>query len=64
MRTEQVDISYVVSKIQSYPEYFACQLNVELCISQVVGIEYLFEYVCNGHGSLAVGLVGESGNQQ
>ncbi|CDF36420.1 ATP dependant DNA helicase [Chondrus crispus] len=27
---------------------FACHLNVELCVSRVGGIKYLFKYVCKG----------------
>lgn len=41
-----------------------CQLNVELCISQVEGIYYLCKYVSKGHNRVTEELIGSSSNQR
>ncbi|CDF38382.1 ATP dependant DNA Helicase PIF1 [Chondrus crispus] len=41
-----VDNSWVVPHSPLLLRSFACHLNVELCVSRVGGIKYLFKYVC------------------
>ncbi|CDF33944.1 ATP dependant DNA helicase PIF1 [Chondrus crispus] len=43
-----VDNSWVVPHSPLLLRSFACHLNVELCVSRVGGIKYLFKYVCKG----------------
>ncbi|CDF33021.1 unnamed protein product [Chondrus crispus] len=43
-----VDNSWVVPHSPVLLRSFACHLNVELCVSRVGGIKYLFKYVCKG----------------
>ena len=37
---------------------FGTLMNVELCISKVGSIKYLFKYVCKGHDRVTVEVVG------
>ncbi|CDF33589.1 Putativ ATP dependant DNA helicase [Chondrus crispus] len=48
-----VDNSWVVPHSPLLLRSFACHLNVELCVSRVGGIKYLFKYVCKGQDRAA-----------
>ncbi|CDF37673.1 unnamed protein product [Chondrus crispus] len=48
-----VDNSWVVPYSPVLLRSFACHLNVELCVSRVGGIKYLFKYVCKGQDRAA-----------
>lgn len=39
---------------------FSCHINVELCVSRVDGIKYLFKYVCKGHDRVTMEIIGEN----
>ncbi|CDF40970.1 ATP dependant DNA helicase PIF1 [Chondrus crispus] len=39
---------------------FACHLNVELCVSRVGGIKYLFKYVCKGQDRVTMEITAEN----
>ncbi|CDF41007.1 ATP dpendant DNA helicase [Chondrus crispus] len=48
-----VDNSWVIPHSPVLLRSFACHLNVELCVSRVGGIKYLFKYVCKGQDRAA-----------
>ena len=61
-RTVQVEIdnSWVVPYSPFLSRKFNCHLNVELCVSRVGGIKYLFKYVCKGRDRVTVEFVNET----
>jgi len=59
--TVQLDNSWVVPYNPELTKLFACHLNVELCISRVGGIKYLFKYICKGHDRVTAELMSANG---
>lgn len=53
-RELKVDNSWVVPYSPALLRMFRCHLNVELCISKVGSIKYLFKYVCKGPDRVTV----------
>ncbi len=49
-----VDNSWVVPSSPDLLRKFRTHMNVELCISKVGSIKYLFKYVCKGPGTATV----------
>ena len=52
-----VDNSWFVPHSPDFLRKFGTHMNVELCISKVVSIKFLFKYVCKGHDRVTVELV-------
>ncbi|CDF38585.1 ATP dependant DNA helicase [Chondrus crispus] len=55
-----VDNSWVVPHSPLLLRSFACHLNVELCVSRVGGIKYLFKYVCKGQDRVTMEITAEN----
>ncbi|CDF33636.1 partial DNA helicase [Chondrus crispus] len=55
-----VDSSWVVPHSPVLLRSFACHLNVELCVSRVGGIKYLFKYVCKGQDRVTMEITAEN----
>ncbi|CDF39624.1 Helicase-like protein [Chondrus crispus] len=55
-----VDNSWVVPHCPLLLRSFACHLNVELCVSRVGGIKYLFKYVCKGQDRVTMEITAEN----
>jgi len=58
--TVDVDNSWVVPYCPQLTRMFACHINVELCVSRVGGIKYLFKYVCKGSDRVTVEVIGDN----
>ncbi|CDF37017.1 ATP dependant DNA helicase [Chondrus crispus] len=54
------DNSWVVPHSPLLLRSFACHLNVELCVSRVGGIKYLFKYVCKGQDRVTMEITAEN----
>ncbi|CDF32173.1 unnamed protein product [Chondrus crispus] len=52
--------SWVVPHSPVLLRSFACHLNVELCVSRVGGIKYLFKYVCKGQDRVTMEITAEN----
>ena len=55
-----IDNSWVVPHSPLLLRSFACHLNVELCVSRVGGIKYLFKYVCKGQDRVTMEIIAEN----
>ncbi|CDF77533.1 unnamed protein product [Chondrus crispus] len=55
-----LDNSWVVPHSPLLLRSFACHLNVELCVSRVGGIKYLFKYVCKGQDRVTMEITAEN----
>ncbi|CDF41121.1 unnamed protein product [Chondrus crispus] len=55
-----IDNSWVVPHSPVLLQSFACHLNVELCVSRVGGIKYLFKYVCKGQDRVTMEITAEN----
>ncbi|CDF40386.1 ATP dependant DNA helicase [Chondrus crispus] len=55
-----VDNSWVVPHSPLLLRSFACHLNLELCVSRVGGIKYLFKYVCKGQDRVTMEITAEN----
>ncbi len=53
-RTLTVDTSWIVPYSPDLLRKFKTHMNLELCISKVVSIKYLFKYVCKGPDHVTV----------
>ena len=56
--------SWVVPHLSDLLRKFRTHMNVELCISGVGSIKYLFKYVCKGSDRATVEIVGRYPDQQ
>lgn len=54
-----VNSSWVVPYSPKLLHMFQCHFNVELCLSRVRSIKYLFKYVCKGHYRVSMEIVKE-----
>ncbi|CDF40383.1 ATP dependant DNA helcase [Chondrus crispus] len=52
--------SWVVPHSPVLLRSFACHLNVELCVSRIGGIKYLFKYVCKGPDRVTMEITAEN----
>ncbi len=59
-----LDNSWVVPYLRELLPKFRTHMKVELCISRVGSIKYLFNYVCKGSDRLTVEIVGAPKNKQ
>ena len=59
-----VDNSWVVAHCTKLIMMFDCHINVELCISRVGSIKYLFKYLCKGRDRVTVELTSDDPNQR
>ncbi|CDF41005.1 unnamed protein product, partial [Chondrus crispus] len=59
-RAPSADNSWVVPHSPVLLRSFACHLNVELCVSRVGGIKYLFKYVCKGQDRVTMEITAEN----
>ena len=59
MTSLEVDNSWVVPFSAILIRIFNCHINVELCISRVGSVKYLFKYFCKGKNHATVDLVSE-----
>ncbi|CDF77379.1 unnamed protein product [Chondrus crispus] len=55
-----VDNSWVVPHSPVLLRSFACHLNVELCVSRVGGVKYLFKYLCKGQDRVTMEITAEN----
>lgn len=55
--TGTIDNSWVVPYSPKLSVMFQCHLNVELCVSRIGGIKYLFKYVCKGSDRVTIEMV-------
>ncbi len=58
---QKVDDSRVVAYNPKFMRMFQCHMNVELCVSRVGGIKYLFMYICKGSDRVNMEIVEETG---
>ncbi len=56
----QVDNRWVFPYSRKLLRMFQCHMNVEVCVSRVGSIEYLFKYVCKGSDRVSVQFSGEA----
>ena len=59
-----VDNSWVVSHSSGLRPNFSTHMNVELCISRVGSIKYLFKYLCKGSDRVTVEILRGSKDEQ
>ncbi len=55
-----VDNSWVVPYSPKLLRLFQCHMNVELCVSRVGKIKYLFKYVCKGCDRITMSIEGQT----
>lgn len=55
-----VNNSWVVPHSPALLRSFACHINVELCVSRIGGIKYLFKYVCKGQDRVTMEIMAEN----
>ncbi len=58
---QKVDNSWVVLHNPKLMRMFHCHMNIELCVSRVGGIKYLFKYICKGSDRVTMEIVEETG---
>ncbi len=58
---QQVDNSWVLAYNPKLMRMFHFYMNVQLCVSRVGGIKYLFKYICKGSERVTMQIVEETG---
>ncbi len=59
---QEIDNSWVVPYNPKLMRMFHCHINVELCVSRVGGIKYLFKYLCKGSDRITFEIAQRNGN--